>query len=372
MIGIWAVYKTIAGLDLAWAGIIAAVSALIGESLQAWFGPLTDKGYRQKLVLAGIGLTMASALMAYTENYVFLFIFVLFTCIGSGAFHPSAVSVMNELSDKHKALFMTIFQSGGSVGLALSQLLFSQAYFTLDGHTLFLAIPSVFLMVLIMVKGYGAQQQPQEQKTKKSGRATFAAFFRTKEMTCLYLTQLCNQALLWATIFLLPDVLVARGYDEWLSFGGAHLFFILGGAAMMVPAGFLADRYSCRKVILASTFTGAWAFYCFLSAPALSPLALCCLLFVAGASFGTVSPVVIALGNRYVPLQSGAVNAFLMGMVWCIAEGVGMGGGGALTKIFADNAAANALSCLGFLLVVGLTSAWLLPKEEYSLQLELA
>jgi len=373
MIGIWAVYKTIAGLDLAIAGLIAGVSALIGEGLQGYFGPMTDKGYRQKLVVFGLILTSASALMAYTENYFFLFLFFLLTCIGSGAFHPAAVSVVNELSEKRKALFMTIFQSGGALGLAFSQLIFSQAYFLLEGHTYFLAVPAFLLVILILLRNYGAQPVIKDAPVKKKATwKTFAKFFQSKELTALYFTQLCNQSIFWAVIFMLPDVLVSRGYDDWICFGGAHLFLIIGGAAMMVPAGYLADKYSCKNVIMGSSVLGLFTFYAFLINPYLSPLALCSLLFVLGAATGTISPVVIALGNRLSPNNPGAISAFLMGLVWCMAEGIGQGGGGLLTKLFTEDAAAYALACLGFLFIIGLAASAQLPKTEQALQLELA
>ncbi len=39
MIGIWAIYKTIAHLDLFLAGVISGVGAFIGEGMQIFFGP---------------------------------------------------------------------------------------------------------------------------------------------------------------------------------------------------------------------------------------------------------------------------------------------------------------------------------------------
>lgn len=372
MIGIFAVYKTIAGLDLALAGLIAGASALVGESLQGYFGPMTDNGYRQRLVVFGVGLTLAAAFMSYTESYLVISLLFLLTCIGSGAFHPAAVSVMNELSDKRKALIMTIFQSGGALGMAFSQLVFSQAYFMLDGHTFFLAIPALLLIALIILKGYCTQTaEVQVQKKSKSSWGLFWKCFRRKELSGLYITQLCNQALLWGTVFMLPDILVGRGYDDWICYGGGHLFLIIGGAMMMVPAGYLADKYSCKYVILGSFVLGLISFYLFLINPMLSPLVLCCLLFTLGASLGTVSPVVIALGNRLCPKNPGLISAFLMGLVWCVAEGLGQGGAGLLTKVFSENPAVSALGCLGALFVVGSIMALRLPATEAPLELEL-
>lgn len=370
MIGVWAVYKTIAGLDIALAGLIAGVSALVGEGMQAYFGLMSDRGYRHKLVVLGLGLSTVSVLMAYSDHYFFLFLFVLFTCIGSGAFHPAAVSVVNELSEKRKALFMTIFQSGGALGLAFSQLIFSQVYFLFEGHTFFLVIPTLLLIVLIVLKAYGSQEEVSQSTPSKSIWSNLSVFFRSRELTCLYITQLCNQSVFWGAVFLLPDILISRGYDSWVSLGGAHLCLILGGAIMMVPIGYLADRFSCKSIIIWMSALGSITLYVFLLNPYLAPLALCCLLFIIGASLGSISPVVVALGNRLSPTNPGIVSAFLMGLVWCMAEGIGQGGGGLMTKFFDENAPTYALACLGILFFISFATSLGLPKEEKSLQLE--
>lgn len=46
--GIWPIYKTIAQIDLAKAGLIAGLSGFIGEFLQIFFGYFSDRGYRKK------------------------------------------------------------------------------------------------------------------------------------------------------------------------------------------------------------------------------------------------------------------------------------------------------------------------------------
>lgn len=56
-----------------------------------------------------------------------------------------------------------------------------------------------------------------------------------------------------------------------------------------------------------------------------------------------------------------------MGLVWAVAEFLGPGGGGLLTKLFSDDAAANALSIIGLLFITGLGLAASLPQEEAAL-----
>jgi FSR family fosmidomycin resistance protein-like MFS transporter len=87
------------------------------------------------------------------------------------------------------------------------------------------------------------------------------------------------------------------------------------------------------------------------------------LLFVFGASVGSITPLNVVYGNCLLPNRAGVVGAFLMGLVWCVAEGLGQFGGGMLTKLFTDDAPAHALGCLGILFFVGLAVYVRLPRE---------
>ena len=64
--------------------------------------------------------------------------------------------------------------------------------------------------------------------------------------------------------------------------------------------------------------------------PFLPVLHLLTMLFFLGATLGAINPIALALGNRMAPHHPGAVSAFLMGMVWCVSEGLGQAGGGLL------------------------------------------
>jgi hypothetical protein len=50
MLGVWTIYKTLAGLNLVVAGSIAGASIFIGEGLQLYFGYLSDRRISAKTV----------------------------------------------------------------------------------------------------------------------------------------------------------------------------------------------------------------------------------------------------------------------------------------------------------------------------------
>lgn len=370
MIGFWSVYKTIAHLDLAIAGLIAGLSPFIGEGMQVVFGTLGDRGYRKALLIFGLGACAASSLLPYTNNYYLLFVIYLITCIGSGAFHPSAAAVASSITQHRKGLFVSIFASGGAIGMAISHMTFTLWHTHFNGHTLMLILPILLVIGLISFINLPGNA-PQAIGLKKFKFTEMFQLFRYPELTTLYISQVCNQAIFWGVIFLLPDVLVSKGYESWISFGGGHFFFIIGGAAMMIPAGMLSDRYSPKVVLFFAAFVGLLLFYTLLLTPLLSDFAILPLLFALGSALGVCSPVAIAFGNKMLPSRPGLVSAFLMGLAWCISESIGPGGGGLLTKCFEDNAPVKALTCFGFLFVGGMLATAFLPSgvaEEIEIQ----
>lgn len=368
MIGIWPVFKTFANLDIALAGLISGLSAFIGEGLQLLFGSLSDKGYTKYLIIGGLVATTSSVFFVYTDNYFLLFLLYLITCIGSGAFHPSAASLITSAPSKHKGLLVGLFTSGGALGMAFSQIIFTNAYFRFDGHVVWITVPAI---ILILFAAFNRIDEKNSTTPSHShfNLKTIKSFFEKRELRMLYFTQVCATTMFWGLVFLLPDVLVTRGYESWIAFGGGHMAFVLGGASMMILAGMLADRFAPKYVIISTLLASMGLFYLFLFIPILSNTTLLVLLFAMGAAIGSLNPLGLAVATRLVPNNKGLVSAIMMGMVWCISEAIGQTGGGLLTKLFDDDAPAKALAILGSLFLVATITASQLPEKETVLEL---
>lgn len=368
MLGIWSVFKTMNALDLGIAGIMAAIAAFIGEGAQVFFGNLSDRGYRNRLILIGIFLASANAFLAFTESYALLLGLFMMTCIGSGAFHPTAVSLIGSLTSNQKGLYISIFSSGGALGMALSQMIFKETHTYFNGNTILLVIPSVLIVLLLIACGYFKKTAQEGGKSEHVpfNLKMFQDYFKDTALRRLYIAQVCNQTIFWGTIFLLPDVLVTRGYEPSIAYGGGHFAFIIGSAFMMIPSGYLADRFSPRKVIIVCSLLGMVFFYLLLFIPFLSPFYLIPLLAISGSFLGVVQPVAVALGNDLGKKNPGMVSAFTMGLVWCVSETIGPAGSGLLSKLFIEDAPAKSLMVFGLLFPVLFYSAYKLPLPLYS------
>lgn len=366
MVGIWSVFKTISALDIGVAGLIAGLCGFLGEGSQLLFGSLTDRGYKKILVVLGLILSSGSALLGYMNGYFLFFIMYLFTCLGSGAFHPPAVSLVGGLTQSKKGLFIAIFATGGSLGMACSQIVFSSVHSRFGGDTAVLLVPALALALLCLLFGYWKKDSQPASMTKRPafGLEMFRTYFQNRSLKMLYITQVFNQTISWAAIFILPDILASRGYEPEIAFGGGHFVYIMGGVLMMIPSGFIADRYSARSVILTANFLGMILIYTFLSMPFLPVAYLLPLLAAAGAALGILQPVSVALGNKIGKEHPGLVGAFTMGLVWCVSEMAGPGGVGLLSQFFTEDAPAKALMGLCMLYPVAIFAAFQLPREE--------
>lgn len=362
MIGFWSIYKTLAGLSIAIMGMIAGICPLVGEGMQVFFGTLCDKGYKKILLALGVGVSAVNALIPFSQNYSILFLLYFMTCLSSGAFHPTAVAVATSMTENRKALFVTIFASGGAFGLALSHMIFSSCYLGSKGYLILVMIPSILLMVYIMTARLPQSFYSSAQPGRKHGWQDLKQLFRCPELVFLYLSQVCNQTIYWGLVFLLPDILHSKGYDDWISFGGGHLCLILGGACTMVPGGFVADKYSAKSVLMSSNLFGMVLVYLFLYFSHLPATGVLSLLFAVGAALGVATPIAVAFGNKIMPSRPGLVSSFLMGLVWCISEGIGPGGGGLLTNFFQDDASTKAMAILGLFFFAGIWTVYALPR----------
>ena len=59
----WAMFKTLAGLDLARAGLLASIGFFIASLLQPVIGAVADHGHRRRLVLLGCCFVSLNALL---------------------------------------------------------------------------------------------------------------------------------------------------------------------------------------------------------------------------------------------------------------------------------------------------------------------
>jgi FSR family fosmidomycin resistance protein-like MFS transporter len=359
--GVWAIYKTLAQINIAQAALITGISGFIGELLQVFFGYFCDRGHRRITLLIGLGLSSCIIWVTFVDNIFGLFFLLLALMIGSSAFHPAATGIAAGLSHDRKGQSILFFSFGGAIGFGISQLAFSQILRSFDGHAYILALPVLATFFLLFFHKFPGASRERPVFSWKTFSEPFYRY--RKELILLYLSQVFYQGLRSSLFFLLPDLFLLKGYHSWICMGGGHLCFVAGSTLTMLPAGYLSDRFGQKSVLLIVLFATIALFYTFLMLDTL-PFAWALLLLMSlGAFFGIINPLVISWGNYLIPESPSTVSALLMGFAWCVGN-LGPACAGLLIPLFSENAYIHTLLTMGLLLVLVFFFILIMPKRK--------
>lgn len=324
--GIWPIYKHIVGISLAAAGFIATATTITTWALQPMFGVWADRGYLRACVLGGTALTFPMMLLGplglhidrlgIALSYTCMFVILFLAKLGQAAYHPAGAAMAGANITARRSTLVALFVAFGWVGYGSSQALFSFTHRVTGGHTEVLLIPGFFILAWAMI-----WCRPTEASV--STRAGLLDSlrripFRQHRLAVLFVVLALMSALGQGLFFLLPEFMEARGYPMWTVRGGALIWFVLGAALGIVPAGYLADRFGRRRLLIATTLLSAASFYATILSPQM-PIPLFALLcFSTGALMNMANPIGVALGQERFPNESSLISGVLMGLAWAL------------------------------------------------------
>ena len=316
MFGVWPLWKTLAGYNIAEAGVMTGLAVLFGEGMQTYFGKLSDKGFAKKLILIGLILASSSLLYPFT-SFPFACFFFFITCLSSASFHPSASHAVAHIPLFSMPIMMTTFQTAGFLGVALGQKIFV----SLLAFSQYM--PLLLILMPILLAFFLSKKIPVNKEVEQESLSllkVLSTFWKKPMLKRLYLILVANQAAFWAILFLLPEIMIEKGKSEWLCFGGGTMLFVVGAASTCIPFGLLAARLHIVK-LLSFLLTGSAlcvSLFVFFTSR-LDPY----ILFALGGTIGAVTPLALALGAQLEPKRRGMISAYLMGGVWILSETIG-------------------------------------------------
>jgi MFS transporter, FSR family, fosmidomycin resistance protein len=356
--GIWPVFKTLAHLDIAAAGLIATIGGMTGNGLQIVFGVLADRGFRNRLIVTGVALAGTVTLVPWVvPSYLVMGALVLVTNVSSAAFHPSATGAAANLSRQRVGFMIAVFLSGGYLGYSLSQFVFSAVYESAPALT-----PVIALLPVAMAAALAAGLPPPAAARRHRGIEWRTLRGHLGSLAPLFAVQTFAGMVNVTLVFLLPDLLLSRHAAPWMVRGGGHFALIAGGCLSLIPAGQASDRWSARRLLVFANLATALSLGLLLLRGSASTLEL---LFVTavGAFNGINNIAAVAEGNRLLPGQASAVSALLMGMPWCVAA-LGPVVAGLLADPARGGTPAGALGWFMLLMPLGLAAALRVRPRE--------
>ncbi len=368
-VGIWPLFKTMAGIDLQVAGFIAGFCGFVGEGTQVIFGYFCDRGRRKQILILGVMLSSAIFFLSLANGIFLPFLILLSAMLGSGAFHPAAIGFIGSLSDKNKGKLILGFAFAGALGQGSSQLFYVSLFKDHPERTIWVFM--LIAILLFIVYRYRFTHTPPSRE--KLNLQQFFAPFRTKRrpLLLLYFSQIASQGLVLAFLFLLPDLLKEKSCDIWLCHGGGQFVFLLGASLALLPTGVIIDRFGLKPVMLIVCSLSIVIFYAVLFLPVSSSWVTALFLAAFGASIWMINPTIVTWGNKLVPESPSFVSGLLMGMAWCISHLVTIVSG-ALTKCFDNACCHGSMQLLGMIILLPLIFTLFMPKEEEVVQTVIA
>lgn len=339
-------------LSLTLVGTLVALASVSSSFGQPLFGYISDRLHRPYFVAFGPLLAaLFISSIGRAPSFGVLVALLMLGGLGVAAFHPQAAVLAGESSTR-RAMAMSLFVSGGTLGFALGPL-FAVTVVGRVGleRTWLAAIPGVLMAVVLLlwflrvpahVRHPGAKPSLSELKP------------HARPLTLLYFCVVCRSAVSYGFMTFLPIYLHRLGFS--LAAGGSVLTaYLTAGALGGFAGGWLAERWGGRRVVIASFIGAMPLFGGFLFLPGTSGLVS---LVFGGLVLQASLPVNVVLGQELSPRHSSTISSLLMGAAW---------GFGALL-IGPVGAIADAhgldwgLRSLALVLVAGLGCAIALPR----------
>ncbi|MEM4346414.1 MAG: MFS transporter [Candidatus Caldarchaeum sp.] len=305
-------------LSIAALGLIPAVYMITASFLQVATGYIYDR--RQVYAFMPAGLLIggfAVAAVGFVEDYLLIYVLALLGGVGSALYHPVATSA-SSVSGK-RSLSVSLFMTGGDLGLALGSLVCSLAVAAigLRGTSLLLVLPVLTALLLTRV-----QFQHQAVRRQELGAAVRAVGLRY--IYILVAAAMLRGVTVMSMITYLPLYLASQGYALAQAGGGLTLM-LLAGAVGMVSAGVMASRMGKRRVVMMLLLSSTlFAYLTAITPPqyVLVPVSLFGLVALAA------HPLLVAISHDMLPNNLGFASAliygFTFGMVNVVVPMIGL------------------------------------------------
>lgn len=301
------------GLSYAMVGLLVLISQIASSVVQPAFGVLSDRISTRWLVPVSCLLASGGFLLVLLGDGFPMAAFGVFVMgLGVAAYHPEGSKIAHYASGDRKAWSMSVFAIGGNVGTALGPLVMGLllVLFGLRGIAGFLVVtvPAAWLFVRAIPEMYA--QVPERLGGRGGSRGDRQEAGDVRGLVLLLLVVMMRSSVHTSMSTFIP--LYYEGYAG-MDTQAASLrltVYLAAGALGSVVAGWLADRYGRREVILGSLLVAIPFLWLFPHAP--GPWAFL-VLAAAGAAVVASFGVTTVLGQELLPNNIGLASGLLLG-----------------------------------------------------------
>lgn len=304
-------------INLQTVGMVSLAYSGMASISQPLFGWIADR-YGTRL----IGLTMmwtgiTFALLGLMPSFPLLIFLAAASGIGSGAFHPlGALAAADVIPPAQRNLAMSIYVTGGTVGVALGPLI-GALLFSLFGTygTLLMLLPGLLIGLVLLRDARQRRIQPAPTKParRQEPTATQAMSHPPVALIPMIIVMLMMMMRAW-TLSSLQSFIPA-----WYESMGYHAAFystltttlILFSAIGSIWCGNLADRFGRREIVIASLLLSILPIFLFAQFPGPFGYVNAALIGLSAASTG---PLMLVMAQQLMAGRAGLASGLILGL----------------------------------------------------------
>jgi FSR family fosmidomycin resistance protein-like MFS transporter len=316
--------------------VLVATLSFSSSVTQPLFGGVADRYGRRLMAALGVATSsMLLSLIAIAPSPVWLFALLLVGGLGSAAFHPAATGLARGLGGARKGLAVSVFSSGGTLGLAVGPLVIGAL--AMNGRldlSPWLMVPGL-LGAAALYRWMPVQPRPPRAARPKLldlsllrgpvGLLALAGILRS-----ISFVTFTNAVPLW--------LVGTRGFapDAAVVFWTLTVFSFSAGAGGILSGAL--ERRVPRQVLITGSMLLAMVPLGLLFVVPVGGLGYFAAVAIAGALVNGGLPLMIVAAQDLAPHAMGAASGLMMGFTWGMA-GVLYIGIGAMQEAFGVQAA---------------------------------
>jgi FSR family fosmidomycin resistance protein-like MFS transporter len=296
-------------LSLTTAGTLAMCFQMSNSVSQLGFGALADRWKPRALILGGpiVAVTILS-FIGLSHSALMLGAILVFGGLGGAAFHPPAAALVYRLADHRKGLAMSAHISGGSLGFALSPLVFVPIIARMG-----LEWSPLIMLPGVLALSWTLRQVPPMSKPEANERSSFASLRPAAvPLALVYFTVVLRTATSYGFMTFAPTLLTQRGLSIDQASAAVFLYLLTSGIGGFF-GGPLSDRFGARRVMVA-TLVASVPFLAL--APSLSPWGFTAMLAIGGLLLQSTLPVSVTYAQSLTKAGAATVSSLMMGFAW--------------------------------------------------------
>jgi len=241
------------GLSLSMVALLD-IARKIPQLLNPFIGLLADRiCVKYFVILAPVVTAVCMSLLGLAPTFPLLIILLLVSGISAAAFHVPGPVLIKHYSGSNTGRGMSFYMFGGEMARTLGPLLITAAvsWWGLEGSVRVLPVGLVASTVMFFrLKNLQPMERKARQKSSGNRREQFLRMVPL--FTGLGGFMMFRMGLKSALTLYLPTYLISQGESLWVA-GGALSILQFSGAVGTLGAGWIADRFGHRSVLMAVT-----------------------------------------------------------------------------------------------------------------------